>query len=183
MKRACARGLGFTIVELLIVIVVIAILAAISIVAYNEVQGKARDSARLQDMKTIRQAIEVYTTQIGRVPSSSFQGDTLHGWEASSLEPAGQFLRPLVDDGIMSSVPIDPVNNAVAAGSMSATRAAGAIPMSTLRMRQAILAVPQTGVGFMSSVYCEQRAMAPTLIPKALVLVAAVEIDKLSSPG
>ena len=36
---------GFTIVELLIVIVVIAILAAISIVAYTGVQNRARNSA------------------------------------------------------------------------------------------------------------------------------------------
>lgn len=39
------RQFGFTIVELLIVIVVIAILAAISIVAYNGIQARARASA------------------------------------------------------------------------------------------------------------------------------------------
>ena len=37
---------GFTLVELLIVIVVIAILAAISIAAYNGVSNKARDGER-----------------------------------------------------------------------------------------------------------------------------------------
>lgn len=41
---------GFTIVELLIVIVVIAILAAISIVAYNTVAAKARDAQRRGDI-------------------------------------------------------------------------------------------------------------------------------------
>ena len=41
---------GFTIVELLIVIVIIGILAAISIVAYNGVIGKANDSAVQQDL-------------------------------------------------------------------------------------------------------------------------------------
>jgi type IV pilus assembly protein PilA len=37
---------GFTIVELLIVIVVIGILAAIAIVSFNGVTGKARDAQR-----------------------------------------------------------------------------------------------------------------------------------------
>ena len=40
------RRTGFTIVELLIVIVIIAILAAITIVAYNGLQQRARDSQR-----------------------------------------------------------------------------------------------------------------------------------------
>lgn len=46
MLMVSNRQKGFTIVELLIVIVVIALLATISIVAYNGVQGRARDSKR-----------------------------------------------------------------------------------------------------------------------------------------
>ena len=44
---------GFTIVELLVVIVVIGILASISIVAYNGIQNKARASATDADLVNI----------------------------------------------------------------------------------------------------------------------------------
>ena len=50
---------GFTIVELLIVIVVIAILATISIVAYNGVQDRANDSAVKADLTTFGKKLEL----------------------------------------------------------------------------------------------------------------------------
>ena len=63
------RGInGFTIVELLIVIVVIAILAAISVVAYNGIQTRARDTARIQKIKDISKAIELYKVDNGYYP-------------------------------------------------------------------------------------------------------------------
>lgn len=65
------RQSGFTIVELLIVIVVIAILAAISIVAYNGIQERARDSQRAQDVKTIAKAMELFYTDKGYYPNST----------------------------------------------------------------------------------------------------------------
>lgn len=68
--NAYARQRGFTIVELLIVIVVIGVLAGISIVAYNGVTAKARDSQRAQDMKTIAKALEMYYVDNGRYPAS-----------------------------------------------------------------------------------------------------------------
>ena len=51
---------GFTIVELLIVIVVIAILAAISIVAYNGIQERAKASAVADGIKKIDKAFQLY---------------------------------------------------------------------------------------------------------------------------
>lgn len=52
---------GFTIVELLIVIVVIAILAAISIVAFTGIQQRGRDSARQADVANIVKALSACT--------------------------------------------------------------------------------------------------------------------------
>ena len=51
---------GFTIVELLIVIVVIAILASISIVAYNGIQSRANDAALASDLRQIKSKLELY---------------------------------------------------------------------------------------------------------------------------
>lgn len=62
---------GFTIVELLVVIVVIAILAAISVVAYTGIQQRARDSRRAQDVRVITQALEMYFADNGKYPPGS----------------------------------------------------------------------------------------------------------------
>lgn len=61
---------GFTIVELLIVIVVIAILAAISIVAYTGIQNRANDSAVQSDLAAAAKALELYKTDKGSYPDS-----------------------------------------------------------------------------------------------------------------
>lgn len=62
------RHSGFTIVELLIVIVVIAILAAITIVAFNGIQTRARDNTRISDLKNLQKIVELYKAENGVYP-------------------------------------------------------------------------------------------------------------------
>ncbi len=57
---------GFTIVELLIVIVVIAILAAISVVAYTGVQNRANDTAVQSDISNLAKKIQVDAAVTGQ---------------------------------------------------------------------------------------------------------------------
>lgn len=57
---------GFTIVELLIVIVVIAVLAAITIVAYNGIQERARASGIAEGFNVIGKAFRLKATADGR---------------------------------------------------------------------------------------------------------------------
>ena len=59
---------GFTIVELLIVIVVIAILAAISVVAYTGIQNRANDTAVQSDINNFAKKIMLYHAEHGEYP-------------------------------------------------------------------------------------------------------------------
>ncbi len=62
---------GFTIVELLIVIVVIGILAAIVIVAYNGVQNRARDSNNKTDAVSLAKVAESVNADSGAYPTGT----------------------------------------------------------------------------------------------------------------
>ena len=59
------KAQGFTIVELLIVIVVIAILAAISIVAFINIRQRANVTAKEAEISQIKKAFEVYSVEHG----------------------------------------------------------------------------------------------------------------------
>lgn len=67
---------GFTIVELLIVIVVIAILAAISVTAYNGMQSRATDTSLRQAAATIEKSLKIWAVDNGSVLTGD-SGSTL----------------------------------------------------------------------------------------------------------
>lgn len=62
---------GFTIVELLIVIVVIAILAAITIVAYNGIQNRAKTTKAQTNAAAAQKVAEAYNADNSRYPGTS----------------------------------------------------------------------------------------------------------------
>ena len=82
-----ARQKGFTIVELLIVIVVIAILAAISVVAYNGIQDRANDSAVQSNLKDLSKKIELYKIDetSGRYPYGSQYDAAVNGTDKMNM--------------------------------------------------------------------------------------------------
>lgn len=64
------REVGFTIVELLIVIVVIGILAAITIVAYNGIQNRTIETSVRSNLSSIARQIELKKAELGRYPEN-----------------------------------------------------------------------------------------------------------------
>ena len=60
---------GFTIVELLIVIVVIGILALLVITTYSGIQAKARNAKRQTDIASLQTQLEAFFSQNGYYPS------------------------------------------------------------------------------------------------------------------
>src|SRR5215471_4402084 len=90
--RATALGLrgagGFTLVELLIVISLISILAAMGLVQYKNSVVSSREAVLKTDLFRMRDAIDQYYADKGKYPSA---------------------LDSLVSDGYMRKVPEDPL--------------------------------------------------------------------------
>ena len=63
------KNQGFTLVELLIVIVIIAILTVVSLVAYNGLQNQAKTSAAKSTVDSVAKKAELYNTEEGKYPA------------------------------------------------------------------------------------------------------------------
>ncbi|OGL21582.1 hypothetical protein A2707_06130 [Candidatus Saccharibacteria bacterium RIFCSPHIGHO2_01_FULL_45_15] len=86
-QNSKGKSRGFTIVELLIVIVVIGILAAIVIVAYQGVTNRAKFSQKHNDIKTIQKLILSYHATYGNYPPLPAGGFTYQRSVGDSFIP------------------------------------------------------------------------------------------------
>jgi general secretion pathway protein G len=88
--RKATRESGFTLIELMIVMTIIGLLAAIAIPSYLKSITKAKEAVLKEDLHTMRTAIDSYTVD---------------------KEKAPQALDDLVQAGYLKSVPIDPITS------------------------------------------------------------------------
>lgn len=103
-----AKQRGFTIVELLIVIVVIGVLASITIVAYNGIQKRGRDAQRATDISNILKSLEAYKAINGVYPLATSTSGS--GSYELSTETSGTFMEYLVP-AYFGKTPVDPIND------------------------------------------------------------------------
>jgi prepilin-type N-terminal cleavage/methylation domain-containing protein len=90
--RTQRKESGFTIVELLIVIVVIGILAALVITTFSGIQQKARDTKRQTDVRALHSQLEAFYAQNGGgypplvdVNTAAWRTTNMKGLDASAL--------------------------------------------------------------------------------------------------
>ena len=84
MTTTQTKNRGFTLVELLIVIVIIAILTVISLIAYNGIQNRARKTTAESTAKSAADKIQIYYTDEGKYPDDL---DALGGATVSVNKP------------------------------------------------------------------------------------------------
>ena len=88
MRSGKQRRFGFTLIELMIVMAIVAILVSISVPIYNRSITRAKESVLRNNLFTIRTVIDEYTYDKQKAP---------------------QTLQDLVSEGYLRAVPVDPM--------------------------------------------------------------------------
>lgn len=102
-----AKKSGFTLIELMVSIAIIAILAAVGLVVYSAAQKGGRVSKRVQDLNALKTALELYKSANGVYPAAATAGTF-----ACLPTPLATALVP----SYMPALPADPLDNGNAGG-------------------------------------------------------------------
>ncbi|MGB2786839.1 MAG: prepilin-type N-terminal cleavage/methylation domain-containing protein [Candidatus Saccharimonadaceae bacterium] len=125
------KNSGFTIIEMLIIVIVIALLATIGVVSYSAAQMRARDTERKNDLASLRDSLQIYYSKYGNyLETASGCGTSNNGEGWVSQATGGSYSNSIVNclktAGYLNSDIVDPsgcINNLPAPKCSSPTKA------------------------------------------------------------
>ena len=100
--RVCDRAGGFTLIEIMVVVVILGILAALIAPNLFEQVDKAQVTKVRADIRAIEESLALYRLNHFRYPTTD------QGLEALVNQPADPSIRNYPRDGYLRSVPKDP---------------------------------------------------------------------------
>lgn len=105
---------GFTLIELMIVMIIMGVLAAIGVSGFMSSQIKGRDTTRKGNLKAIAQALELYYNDKGVYPLWDGSGGMKGCWATGGASPGVCAGKQLWQDTVattiyMAQFPEDPV--------------------------------------------------------------------------
>ncbi len=98
---ATRRPRGFTLLELIVVIAIIALAFGILFAVFDGILERGRDGRRLSDMSELRKALSLYTINRGRFPVSV---------NPVTITGSDEFSNLLLSEGVIQAVPADPLH-------------------------------------------------------------------------
>ena len=98
MKEMNKKNFGFTLVELMISISIIAILSVVLSISFSKAQKSGRDQRRIEDLKAIQSAAEQMVMLSGTYPTSSNSYVSGRTWQ-------------IPNQTVLQSYPQDPKNS------------------------------------------------------------------------
>lgn len=120
MKAKTAKNLGFSLIELLIVIGIIGVLASFILISNGRSKVQSRDARRVEDIREIYNALQLYYTNVEDYPPDCSEPGYIGGCDKADQPYAGinsdsssdlQFVQFLTPD-FLGNVSGDPLNGA-----------------------------------------------------------------------
>ncbi|WP_029912964.1 type II secretion system major pseudopilin GspG [Pelobacter seleniigenes] len=106
MKKAYTNNRGFTLIEIMVVVVILGILAAIVVPKLLDRPDQAKVTKAKVDMKGLEEALGMFKLDNGFYPSTD------QGLQALVTIPdTGRIPQKYADGGYLKKVPLDPWNN------------------------------------------------------------------------